>query len=71
MILINIILLIFYYQLFTAFLEMRSYIFKLDALKYGFSHVSKSSNFATECRKLVEKRAEQRTWLYYLGSITQ
>ena len=49
-----------------AFVEIQ-----LDALKYGFSHVPKSSHFATECRKLVEKRAEQRTWLYYLGSITQ
>jgi len=45
---------------------------KLDALEYGFSHVSKSSHFATEKNYLVmTKRTEQSTARNYLGSITQ
>jgi hypothetical protein len=33
----------------------------LDALKYGFSHVSKSGNFATAIIGLVMAKAEQST----------
>ena len=33
----------------------------LDTLKYGFSHVSKSGNFATAVIGLVMAKAEQST----------